>query len=207
MPRKKLTDEQQRTVARIEAMRDGFARRSPVIPHIEDEADWNRHHRGLRKSFNPQGYYQEFLVRRLATLYWDMDRLTAYQVAATMKNIAVHTFAMGITANRLSGTDEIVDPDPFEVEERQQATLLPDRKDLEVIMRNSNSLHRQSIQIVNQIIVAQARARGDNVPIAMVDVIGPPPSYGPFRSTIPRLRRSPADSSQENGNSPSERAS
>jgi hypothetical protein len=183
VPRKKLTEEQHQTVARLSAMKHGFARRLPIIPDLEDEADWKRHLKGIRDTFNPDGYWEEFLVRRLATTLWEVDRLTAYQVAATMSNIADGVTRMGIAANYSSGTKDIVEPDFYEVEERKHATLLPDDADLEIVMRYGNMLHRQWIQVHNQLITVQARRRGEKVPLAMVDVMGPPPNLGPHRST------------------------
>jgi hypothetical protein len=186
MPRKR-TVEQQLSVARLNAMKHGFARRLPIIPGIEDEAGWKRHLKGITRTFNPEGYFEEFLVRRLATVLWDVDRLTAYQVASTMREIAGTAGWMGIAANYLSGTDEIVQPDPDSVHERQQGQLLPGNNDLEIIMRYGSMLHRQWIQIHNQLLATQARRRGEKVPVAMLDVRGPPPNIGPFRSspTIP----------------------
>lgn len=182
MPRKVLTKEQRVTVARLNAMKHGFARRLPIIPQIEDEADWKRHLKGLRDTFNPEGYFEDLLVRRLATALWEADRLTAYQVAATMRNIGSNLFWMGVAENYLSDKKEILEPDPYSIEEREQATLLPNRDDLERIMRYGSMLHRQWIQLHNQLITVQARRRGEKVPMAMVDVMGPPANLGPFRS-------------------------
>jgi len=183
MPRKKLSQEQRASAARFNAMKHGFAARSPVIPEVESEQDWKRHHREMRKSFNLEGYFEDLLVRRLATTLWDVDRLTAYQVAATMDNIKSSLTWMAIGANYLSGTNEFVEPDSHEVREREQTTLLPSRDDLELIMRYGNMLHRQWIQILNRLLAMQARRRGEKVPLAMVDFSGPPPNLGPYRSS------------------------
>lgn len=181
MPRKKLTDEQRGSAARFNAMKHGFAARSPVIPGIEDEAEWKRFHRDIKKSLAPEGFFEEILVRRIATALWELDRLTAYQVAATLKNIKESVVWMGISNAYLSGGEDS-ELDQHEVDERVQSTLLPGVNDLEVIMRYGGQLHRQWIQILNQLLAMQARRRGEKVPLAMVDVMGPPQNLGPFRS-------------------------
>ena len=184
MTRKKLTVAQEASLARLNAMKHGFARRLPIIPGIEDEAGWKRHLKGITNTFNPEGYFEEFLVRRLAVALWDLDRLTAYQVASTMSNIKHHLFSMGIAENYLRQRDEkFVKLDPYEAQEREQSVLLPGREDLEIIMRFGSMLHRQWIQIHNQLLATQARRRGEKMPVTMLDVSGPPPNFGPFRSS------------------------
>jgi hypothetical protein len=182
MPRKKQTESQMMAMARINAMRHGFASRSPVIPVVEDEADWKRHLRGMNKSFAPEGYFEECLVRRLATILWEIDRLTAYNVAATMRNIGAVLRRVGFADHMYAGDEEVPDPDPLEYEEVMQRNLLPDNEDLEIIMRFGGQLHRQWIQVHNQLVTIQARRRGEKVSLAMLDIIGAPPNLGPFRS-------------------------
>src|SRR3990172_4025486 len=112
MPRKKLTGEQRSSIAHFNAMKHGFARRLPLIPETEDEADWKRHLKGITKTFNPEGYFEEFLVRRLATALWEIDRLTAYQVATTMSNIKASLLWKIMANNYLGEPGEFVEPDP-----------------------------------------------------------------------------------------------
>jgi len=182
MPRKKRTAEQQASLARLNAMRHGFARRLPIILNLENEADWERHLKGLRESFKPEGYFEELLVRRLATELWEVDRLTAFQVAATMHNISRTLDWSGVTRNMYREPEDFIEADPHDLEERMQRTLLPSTDDLELIMRYGGILHRKWIQIHNQLITAQARRRGEKVLPAMVDLMGPPPNLGPFPS-------------------------
>ena len=181
MPRKKLTELQQMSVNRYNAMKHGFATRSPVLPQVEEEADWKRHLKGMMKSFAPEGYFEEYLVRHLATVLWEVDRLTAYQVAMTMSNVVGTLSWAGVAENLYKRPEEFTDPDEYELAEKWQSTLLPAANDLEVIMRFGGQLHRQWIQVHNQLLAAQARRRGEKVPLAMVDMIGAPPNLGPFR--------------------------
>ena len=85
--------EEGRAIARLNAIKHGFAAKSPVIPGVEDEDEWIRHHAGIVASLNPEGYLEEFLTRRLANILWDLDRLTAFEVAAIMRHI--ESTAMG----------------------------------------------------------------------------------------------------------------
>ncbi len=179
MPRKKLTEEQRMSITRFNAMKHGFAARSPIIPAVEDEADWKRHLKEMRKALAPEGYFEELLVRRLATALWEIDRLTAHQVSATMSRIKQSLDWMGASENFYKKPEEFTSPDPYELEERMQATLLPDRDDIEMIMRYGGQLHRQWIQVHNQLLGAQARRRGEKVPLGFFDVAAPPQNYGP----------------------------
>ena len=181
MPRK-VTVTERASHVRFNAMKHGFARRLPIIPAIEDEADWKRHLKGMNETFNPVGYFEELLVRRLATALWEADRLTAYQVAATMSNVSSTLFSAVIQKNYMAKPEEREDLGFYEALERQQGVLLPSRDDLELIMRYGNSLHRQWIQVHNQLLATQARRRGEKAPVAMFDMSAPPPNFGPFRA-------------------------
>src|SRR3990172_378223 len=138
--------EQGRAIARLNALKHGFAAKSPVIPGIEDEKEWQRHRAGIVASLNPDGYLEEVLARRIATALWELDRLTAYQVAAIMRHIESTANDMAIAANYLREGNEIVEPEPALIAEGQHGRLLPPDADLERIMRHGSSIHRQWIQ-------------------------------------------------------------
>jgi hypothetical protein len=189
MPRRKLSELQQMNVNRFNAMKHGFATRSPVLPDVEDESDWKRHLKGMMKSFAPEGYFEEYLVRRLATITWEVDRLTAYQVAQTMGNVVQNLTWAGVAENLYKKPKDFTEPDEHDLAVRLQSTLLPASSDLEVIMRYGSQLHRQWIQVHHQLLAVQARRHGEKVPLAMVDMIGAPPNFGPFRTESPATQQ------------------
>ena len=163
-------------IARLNALKHGFASRSPIIPGLEKDPDWLRHHAGIVASLKPEGYLEEVLTRRIATALWELDRLTSYQVAATMDHIGRSAFDAAIAANYLSGTKEVVDPTPEDIAERQQARLLPPGSDLLLIMRYASHLHRLWVQTLHELEALQARRLGNPTHVLRVDFSGPPAS-------------------------------
>lgn len=51
-------------VASRNALSHGINSPVPVIPGMEDERAWRRHHDGFIESFQPQGSFEQFLVYR-----------------------------------------------------------------------------------------------------------------------------------------------
>ena len=152
--------EKGRAIARLNALKHGFAAKSPVIPDIEDEDEWRRHHAGIVASLKPEGYLEEVLTRRIATALWELDRLTSYQVAATYA----------------ARSKEPVDAPPEDIAEDQQGRLLPPGSDLLLIMRYASHLHRLWVQTLHELEALQARRRGQPAYLARVDFSGPPTS-------------------------------
>src|SRR3990170_8675842 len=158
-----------RAISRLNALKHGFAAKSPVIPDIEDEDEWLRHHAGIVASLNPEGHLEEVLTRRLADILWHLDRLTAYEVAAIMRHIDGTVLDLAIAAKYLAGPDENVEPNPEDIAERQQGRLLPLDADLERVMRWGSHLHRLWVQTLHQLEALQARRRGQPAYLARVD--------------------------------------
>ncbi|MDZ4278128.1 MAG: hypothetical protein U1B78_03200 [Dehalococcoidia bacterium] len=166
--------EKGRAIARLNALKHGFAAKSPVIPDIEDEDEWLRYHAGIVASLSPEGHLEEVLTWRLANILWHLDRLTAYEVAAIMRHIESTAIDLGIAANYLSDSKEIVQPKPEDIAERQQGRLLPSDSDLERVMRYGSHLHRQWVQTLHELEALQARRRGEPAHLARLDISSPP---------------------------------
>ncbi len=154
----------------------------PVIPGLEDEAEWLRHLEGVRASLQPEGYLEDFLARRIAFLLWRLERVTQFEIAATMRHINSTAFHLAISANYLSGTDEVVEPEPETVDEHQEGRILPSDGDRARIMRYESHIHRLWTQTQNQLRALQAQRRGERVPLAFVD-FSAPPDMGPKRTS------------------------
>ena len=174
MPRRGPTTEAGRAIARLNALKHGFAAKSPVIPGIEDEEEWLRHHAGIVASLNPEGHLEEVLTRHIANSLWHLDRLTAYEVAAIMRHIENTAMERGIAAQYLKDTKEIVQPKPEDIAERQQGRLLPPEPELNLVMRYGSHLHRQWVQTLHELEALQARRKGLPAYLARVDFSGPP---------------------------------
>jgi len=168
--------EKGQAIARINALKHGMTSNSPVIPEMEDEDAWQAHLDGFLESFAPEGFPEEFLVKRLATLGWRFHRCTRSEVAATMRHIEGTAFQRGIAANYLSGTKEVVSPEPWDIQEHQLGRLLPADFDLERIMRYETHIHRMFLQTLHELEALQARRRGERPSLARFDFSAPPPA-------------------------------
>jgi hypothetical protein len=59
----------------LNALSHGALARTPVIPGIEDEADWDQHLAGFHQSLAPATPFEAFLVERIAQTAWRLRRL------------------------------------------------------------------------------------------------------------------------------------
>ena len=121
-PRRAPSEEARRSRKRHNALLHGITSNSPVIPGMEDEADWKRHCDGIVASIEPVGGLEEFLAQRLASLFWRLNRVVRYEVAATAEAVIA-------SENYLAGTnlaeDGIVLPEPEIIEEQRELRILP----------------------------------------------------------------------------------
>lgn len=169
-------------IARMNALKHGFAARSPVIPGMEDEDDWIAHHEGIVKSLKPVGYLEEVVVRRIATAIWQLDN---YQVAVTMAHINATAFDLTVAESYLSPSKKVAQPESWKVDEAQLRRILPAEQDLNKIMRYGSHLHRQWRQDLHELEAMQARRLGQPVNLARLDISAAPRQFAP--AALPAL--------------------
>ena len=174
MAKRDLSPESARALNRLNALKHAITSNSPVIPGMEDEAAWLRHLDGVLASLAPEGHLEQLLARRIANLTWRFHRVTYYEVAATMRHIDSTATDLGIAANYLSGSEDIVQPDPDLVREHQQGRLFPSDPDLQRVIRYETHLHRQFLQTLHEIEALQARRAGQHPHLARLDISSPP---------------------------------
>src|SRR5688572_25271001 len=61
------------------ALRHGVLSTSPVIPNIENEADWQAHLAGQIAALKPDGALELALAHRIAFTLWRLNRLIAFE--------------------------------------------------------------------------------------------------------------------------------
>jgi len=91
-----------------------------------------------------------------------------------MRHIESAAMDLGIAANYLSGSEEIVRPKPEDIAERQHGRLLPPEPELGLIMRYETHLHRFWVQTLHELEALQARRRGERPHLARLDISAPP---------------------------------
>jgi hypothetical protein len=66
-------------VVRWNATRHGIRSPAPVVPEVENVADWEEHRAGILESLSPEGHLEEVLAERVALLSWRLNRVTRYE--------------------------------------------------------------------------------------------------------------------------------
>ena len=162
----------------LSSLSHGLRSNRPVIPHMEDEAEWRRHLDGIRASLAPEGHLEHVLAERVANLLWRLHRVTRYEVVVTMHYIGstAHDVAVADSyAARTLSKGVLLEPDPEMVAAHQQARILPPSKELDKIIRYETAIHRQLMQTLHEIEALQACRKGEPVHLARLDISSAPP--------------------------------
>jgi len=161
----------------VKALSHGITSNAPVIPHMEDEAEWRRHLDGICASLAPEGHLEHALAERVANLLWRLHRVTRYEVAVTMHYIGSTRYDLAVAdsyAARTLSKGVLVEPDPEKVAACQQARILPPLHELDKIIRYETAIHRQLLQTLHEIEALQARRKGEPSYLARLDISSTP---------------------------------
>jgi hypothetical protein len=134
---------------RLNAVTHGLGVTSPVIPGMEDPADWAAHRAATLASLAPVGHLETVLADRVAVAAWRLSRITRYEVAATV-------------AKQGEGPNDEAD------------RLLPYPEDTDRIIRYEAHGSRQLFQALHELQALQALRQGRAAPLARVDIQGLP---------------------------------
>ena len=66
-------------VVKWNAARHGIRSPAPVVPGVEEKADWEEHRDGILESLQPEGHVEAVLAERVALLSWRLHRVTRYE--------------------------------------------------------------------------------------------------------------------------------
>jgi hypothetical protein len=66
-------------VVKWNATRHGIRSPAPVVPGVEDKADWEEHRDGMLQSLQPEGHLELVLAERAALLAWRLHRVIRYE--------------------------------------------------------------------------------------------------------------------------------
>jgi hypothetical protein len=69
-------------VTRWNATRHGISSPAPVVPGLEEPADWQEHREGILESLSPVGHLEFTLAERVALVSWRLHRVTRYETEA-----------------------------------------------------------------------------------------------------------------------------
>jgi hypothetical protein len=158
------------------ATRHGLLSDHPVVDPIEKPEDWDRHLQGVIDSYQPEGYVEDLLTHRIASLLWRMFRVTRYETEMLATDLDFDY--EGETLALLMGKGM-----PTELMERRErnrertfvaARLIPGEMTGPKIMRYESHLHRQWLQTQHELEAIQSRRRGEPTTLARLDITAPP---------------------------------
>jgi hypothetical protein len=66
-------------VVKWNATRHGIRSPAPVVPGVEEKADWEEHRDGVLESLQPEGHLELVLAERAALLLWRLHRVTRFE--------------------------------------------------------------------------------------------------------------------------------
>ena len=138
------------------ALRHGVLSTSPVIPTIENEADWQAHLAGQIAALKPLDDLELVLAHRIALTLWRLNRLIGFERHALSPS---EPYLSQLKAR--SGIDGA-------------APTLDDRVfptgSIEDVQRYEAHLHRMFLKDLHELEVLQTRRRGDPTPLARVEI-------------------------------------
>jgi hypothetical protein len=70
---------QGKAVVRWNATRHGISSPAPVVPGLEEPADWYQHREGILENLSPVGHLEFTLAERVALLFWRLHRVNRYE--------------------------------------------------------------------------------------------------------------------------------
>jgi hypothetical protein len=154
------------------AIKFGIYSERPVTDW-EDPRAWDYHLKSTLKALRPKGYMELQLAQRVALLEWRLCRITVFETASINSALAdlPERIARIMRGRRRDALGE--EPEPMSMEEFQRMASLchvPSGDHLEKIMRCDTQLHRQRNQTLHELEALQARRRGEQAPLARLDV-------------------------------------
>jgi hypothetical protein len=66
-------------VVKWNAVQHGIRSPAPVVPGVEEKADWEQHRDGIMESLQPEGHLEFVLAERVALLSWRLHRVIRYE--------------------------------------------------------------------------------------------------------------------------------
>ena len=137
----------------MNAVRHGLSARSPVIPGVEQDEDWQRHLKACLEDLAPVGYIDTQLATQVAELLWRRQRVAPYEAAVMHEGSSEF-----MPLDRLGGTH----------------LELPSDNRLATIQRHDAHISKQLFQTLHELEVRESRRRGEATPLARIEVHGLP---------------------------------
>jgi hypothetical protein len=103
------TTQNGKQIVRWNATRHGISSPQPVIPGLEEQADWESHRDGIMENLSPVGHLEVTLAERVALLSWRLHRVTRYET----QSIAVSQEQVEEDIHRMARLLRSLDENPY----------------------------------------------------------------------------------------------
>lgn len=168
-----------RRAVRRNAVKHGLRIESadPVILDIEVADEWKAHLDGMVESLQPEGYHETEMAVRIAEILWRLRRVTKYEaehLRIVIDGIPDQMVAHADYAGKVFGRPQEEFLTPARVDMWVGNSLVSSQDVVTKITRYEAHLHRIYIQTLHELEAIQARRRGERVPLARLDISGPP---------------------------------
>ncbi|MEE8370456.1 MAG: hypothetical protein V3S00_06780, partial [Dehalococcoidia bacterium] len=137
----------------------------------------NAFRRGIVDSLHPDGYLENVLAERIATLIWRLRRAVRYETEMIDVHLQAIPDDMAVAARyaeRALGKPQSETITLDAIGQQMSRRLLPDTNTLAKVMRYEAHLHRQYIQTLHELEAIQVRSQGGHAPLARLDISAPP---------------------------------
>ena len=163
-----------KAVSSLNATKFGLYSESPVLPGVENEEEWLAHRRALFQAIDPTNYLEEALTERVAVILWRFKRLVRYereQIRNRQAGISDDLLAVAMVQHRELPA-EMSQEDSELMDRWLMDRLIPEEKQLNLLMRYEGRLHRHLLQLLHELEAMKARRRGESTTLARVDIQG-----------------------------------
>jgi hypothetical protein len=137
------------------ALRHGILSTNPVLPVVENEADWQAHLDGQIAALEPQGDLELVLAHRIALTLWRLNRLIGYERHILKPSPLYLSY--------------LEDPRLKDAELPFPDHALPSNS-IEDVQRYEAHLHRIFLKDLHELEALQTRRRGDPTLLARVEI-------------------------------------
>ena len=161
------------------AIKHGLTADAPVVRQVESVEEWEWHLDQVIASKEPEGYLETQLCVRIAEVLWRQRRISPYEaekISVALDQMPEDYAATARYGAKVSGRS-IEDSMTLEKIEMQTGIrMIPEPETLNMIMRYESHLHRLLLQLLHELEAMQARRKGEQTPLARLDISGPPGS-------------------------------
>jgi hypothetical protein len=161
------------------AIKHGLGATAPVVRQVESIEDWNWHLEQVIADRQPEGYLETQLAIRIAETLWRQRRIPQYEagkISAALESMPDEVRVAARYGEKVMGRPAEESYTLENMEIQTSIRMLPDSDTRNSIIRYDSHFHRLLMQTLHELEAMQARRKGEQTPLARLDISGPPGS-------------------------------